>query len=80
MLSRRELGMVAAGAGALAVAGTADAASHGAAHEAGVSFNVVYPNHAGARFDAAYYRATHAPMVMRIMKTVSSLLIEGVAQ
>jgi uncharacterized protein (TIGR02118 family) len=80
MLSRRELGLAAAGAGALAVAGTADAASHGEAHgEAGVSFNVIYPNHDGARFDAAYYRATHAPMVMRIMNPVGSLLIEGVA-
>jgi uncharacterized protein (TIGR02118 family) len=43
------------------------------------SFNVLYPAHEGARFDMGYYRATHIPLVEKIMKPVSTLLIEGVA-
>jgi uncharacterized protein (TIGR02118 family) len=43
-----------------------------------VSFNVIYPNHEGARFDTSYYRAAHIPMVMRVMNAVSVTLIEGV--
>jgi uncharacterized protein (TIGR02118 family) len=42
------------------------------------SFNVIYPNHEGARFDANYYRSTHIPMVMKVMKAASVILIEGV--
>lgn len=42
------------------------------------SFNVIYPNHAGAKFDLAYYRATHIPLVMKVMKADSVMLIEGV--
>jgi uncharacterized protein (TIGR02118 family) len=42
------------------------------------SFNVIYPNHDGARFDANYYRSTHIPMVMKVMKAASVILIEGV--
>lgn len=44
-----------------------------------MSLNVVYPNKEGARFDANYYRATHIPMAMNVMKATSVLLIEGVA-
>lgn len=50
------------------------------ASEPGASFNVVYPNHEGARFDMAYYRETHIPMVMRIMNADSVKLIEGVSR
>ena len=43
-----------------------------------ISLNVVYPNHAGAKFDIAYYRATHIPLAMKVMKATSVMLIEGV--
>ena len=49
-----------------------------AAPEPTVSFNVIYPNHDGARFDADYYRSSHIPRVMKVMKATSVLLIEGV--
>ena len=49
-----------------------------AAQEPTASFNVIYPNHEGARFDANYYRSTHIPLVMKVMKATSVLLIEGV--
>lgn len=49
-----------------------------AAPEPTASLNVVYPNHAGARFDTSYYRATHVPLVMKVMKADSVILIEGV--
>ena len=75
MLSRRDLGRAAAaGVGALTVMSSTDAL----AAEATVSFNVLYPNHDGARFDMGYYRSTHTPMVLRIMKPASFILIEGV--
>ena len=32
-----------------------------AAQEPTMSFNVIYPNHDGARFDANYYRSTTSP-------------------
>lgn len=66
----------ATGVGAMSVAScaTLDAA----APAQGVSFNVIYPNHAGARFDREYYKSTHVPMVMRVMKAVGVTLIEGV--
>ncbi len=76
MLSRRDLGRAAAASmGAMAVMSSGEAS----AAEPVVSFNVLYPNHDGARFDMAYYRATHIPMCERIMKPASTLLIEGVA-
>ena len=31
-----------------------------------------------ARFDIAYYRATHIPLVMKVMKAAGVILIEGV--
>jgi uncharacterized protein (TIGR02118 family) len=43
-----------------------------------MSLNVIYPNHEGARFDTAYYRATHIPLAMKVMKADSVILIEGV--
>ena len=49
-----------------------------AAPEPTMSLNVVYPNHEGARFDTAYYRSTHIPMAMKVMKAASVMLIEGV--
>lgn len=62
------------GLGAMAVAGpgTLEAASPT------MSLNVVYPNHAGARFDMAYYRDTHIPLAMKVMKADRVILIEGV--
>ena len=43
-----------------------------------MSLNVIYPNHEGARFDIRYYRETHIPMAMKVMKADSVILIEGV--
>jgi uncharacterized protein (TIGR02118 family) len=58
--------------------GTAQAAAQSAPAPT-VSLNVLYPHHAGARFDHAYYRATHIPLAMKVMKAASVKLIEGVA-
>lgn len=77
MASRRELisrAAAAMGGVALMQAGAAKAG----ALEANVSFNVLYPNHDGGRFDIGYYRATHIPLVMRVMKASGVVLIEGV--
>jgi uncharacterized protein (TIGR02118 family) len=49
-----------------------------AAPEPTMSLNVVYPNQDGARFDTTYYRSTHIPLAMKVMKAASVLLIEGV--
>jgi uncharacterized protein (TIGR02118 family) len=49
-----------------------------AAPEPTMSLNVLYPNHEGARFDTAYYRATHIPLAMKVMKADRVILIEGV--
>jgi uncharacterized protein (TIGR02118 family) len=49
-----------------------------AAPEQTMSLNVIYPNHDGARFDTAYYRATHIPLAMKVMKADKVILIEGV--
>ena len=43
-----------------------------------VSLNVIYPNQDGAKFDIAYYRSTHIPLAMKVMKATSVMLIEGV--
>lgn len=43
-----------------------------------MSLNVIYPNHEGARFDIGYYRETHIPLAMKVMKADSVILIEGV--
>jgi uncharacterized protein (TIGR02118 family) len=75
MLSRRDLGLAAAtGVGVAASSGSTMAAEP----KSGVSYNVIYPNHDGARFDTGYYRSTHIPMVMRVMKADKVTLIEGV--
>lgn len=50
-----------------------------AAAEPKMSLNVIYPNHDGARFDMRYYRETHIPMVMKVMKAEGVILIEGVS-
>jgi uncharacterized protein (TIGR02118 family) len=42
------------------------------------SLNVLYPSREGARFDLAYYRATHIPLAMKVMKAARVILIEGV--
>ena len=76
MLNRR--GFVrgaAATVGALAVMPREMAQS---AQEPTMSLNVIYPNHEGARFDAGYYRSTHIPLAMKVMKASSVLLIEGI--
>jgi uncharacterized protein (TIGR02118 family) len=76
MLSRREFGLGAAsGVGAVTLLSSEAAL---AASGLTVSFNVVYPNQEGARFDIAYYRTTHIPLVMKIMKADKVILIEGV--
>jgi uncharacterized protein (TIGR02118 family) len=49
-----------------------------AAPEPTMSLNVIYPNHEGARFDTSYYRSTHIPLAMKVMKADSVILIEGV--
>jgi uncharacterized protein (TIGR02118 family) len=43
-----------------------------------MSLNVIYPNHAGAKFDTRYYRDVHIPLAMKVMKADSVMLIEGV--
>jgi uncharacterized protein (TIGR02118 family) len=48
------------------------------AAEPTMSLNVIYPNQDGARFDYAYYRSTHIPLAMKVMKATSVILIEGV--
>ena len=75
MLNRRDLMLGAAGIGAMAVllSETVKAAS-----EPTMSLIVIYPNHDGARFDTAYYRSTHIPLAMKVMKAASVVLIEGV--
>ena len=49
-----------------------------AAPEPTMSLNVHYPNQDGARFDTSYYRSSHIPLAMKVMKAASVLLIEGV--
>jgi uncharacterized protein (TIGR02118 family) len=76
MLNRRDfIRDAATTVGAAAVLRSATVA---AADQPTMSLNVVYPNHDGARFDAAYYRSTHIPLAMKVMKAASVLLIEGV--
>lgn len=77
MLSRRDLGLAAA-AGVGVTTAAASGSAMAAEPKSSVSFNVIYPNHDGARFDTGYYRSTHIPMVMRVMKADKVTLIEGV--
>ena len=76
MPNRRDFNWgMAASAGALAAMSseTVEAASPPT-----MSLNVVYPNHEGARFDMNYYRSTHIPLAMKVMKAAAVMLIEGV--
>lgn len=49
-----------------------------AAAEEKMSLTVLYPSQDGARFDMRYYRDTHIPLAMKVMKAESVMLIEGV--
>jgi uncharacterized protein (TIGR02118 family) len=49
-----------------------------AAAEERMSLNVLYPASENARFDLNYYRTTHIPLAMQVMKASSVMLIEGV--
>lgn len=75
MMDRRGFMMRGAtGLGAIAItSGMVEAASAQT-----MSLNVIYPNHDGAKFDATYYRATHIPLAMKVMKADTVILIEGV--
>ena len=76
MMNRREFVVgTAAGAGAMAIGSPETTAAQGPT----MSLNVIYPHQVGARFDAAYYRATHIPLAMKVMKAKTVILIEGVA-
>ena len=68
---------MAAAAGLGAVTTLSSEAARAAA-EPTLSLNVVYPNHEGAKFDIDYYRNTHIPLAMKVMKAAKVTLIEGV--
>ena len=75
MMNRRDFVWgAAAGVGAMTAltSGPAEAA------DPTMSLNVVYPNRDGAKFDYAYYRATHIPLATKVMQAVKVTLIEGV--
>jgi len=76
VLDRRSFVLeAAAGAGAMTVMSSQTVK---AAAKQTMSLNVIYPNHEGARFDIRYYRDTHIPLAMKVMKADSVILIEGV--
>ena len=76
MLNRRDFVWgAAAGLGAMTVMSSEVGTG---AQEPTMSLNVIYPNHDGARFDTGYYRSTHIPLAMKVMKASSVILIEGV--
>ena len=76
MLDRRSFVLGAAtGVGALTVLSSNVV---NAAAEQTMSLNVIYPNHEGARFDMRYYRDSHIPLAMKVMKADRVILIEGV--
>lgn len=76
MLNRRDFVWgAAAGVGAMTVMSPEIVKG---AQEPTMSLNVIYPNHEGARFDTGYYRSTHIPLAMKVMKASSVILIEGV--
>ena len=77
MLNRR--GFMYGAATSVGVATAMAAEPVKAAAEATMSLNVIYPNSPGARFDTKYYRSTHIPLAMRVMKATNVVLIEGVA-
>lgn len=76
MLKRRDLILGAAtSVGAMAVSSSETVE---AAPDPTMSLNVLYPSQDGARFDASYYRSTHIPLAMKVMKAEKVILIEGV--
>jgi uncharacterized protein (TIGR02118 family) len=76
MLDRRSFVLEAAtGVGAMTVMSSKTVK---AAAKQTMSLNVIYPNHEGARFDIRYYRDTHIPLAMKVMKADSVILIEGI--
>ena len=76
MLDRRTFVLGAAtGVGAMTVTSSTMVK---AAADPTMSLNVIYPNHDGARFDTSYYRSTHIPLAMKVMKAARVILIEGV--
>lgn len=76
MLNRRDfMSGAATGLGAMALMSPELLAQ--AAQDGATSLNVIYPNHEGAKFDLAYYRATHIPLAMKVMKAKSVMLIQG---
>jgi uncharacterized protein (TIGR02118 family) len=76
MLNRRGF-MVGAATSVGAIAVMASDVTNAAADPT-MSLNVIYPNQEGARFDTSYYRTTHIPLAMKVMKAASVILIEGV--
>lgn len=40
--------------------------------------SVIYPQHDGARFDADYYRSSHAPLAVEILGPDKATLVEGI--
>ena len=75
-LDRRNFVLEAA-AGVGAVAALSSTTAKAAAKQT-MSLNVIYPNQEGARFDIRYYRDTHIPLAMKVMKADNVILIEGV--
>ena len=76
MVNRRDFMWGAAmGVGAMTVLSTEIVQ---AAAEPTMSLNVIYPNREGAKFDTGYYRSSHIPLAMKVMKASSVMLIEGV--
>jgi uncharacterized protein (TIGR02118 family) len=76
MLNRRSfMSGVAASVGAMTIMSSEMA---GAQAQTTMSLNVIYPHHEGAKFDMAYYRSTHIPLAMKVMKADRVILIEGV--
>lgn len=65
----------ATGAGVLTLAPSAEV---NAQAKPKVFFSVIYPNHDGARFEVAYYRDTHVPLAVKVMKADRAMLVEGV--
>ena len=75
MMNRRDFVWgAAAGVGAVTIMSTDTVTAQAPT----MSLNVIYPRHEGAKFDLAYYRSTHIPMVVKVMKASSVILIEGV--
>lgn len=79
MLNRRDfVRAAAANVGAMTVTSSEMANAAQEPPMSTMSLNVIYPNHDGARFDTRYYRASHIPLAMKVMKASSVMLIEGV--